>query len=129
MSKAVAKKVPTPKPIPIEIACSLCGEDWNLHPEDATALDCIEILKAKKAKHDCCHHVHWTYTYPWYNTTTWYDTNTTWYGTNPPVQVTPTAPVWYSPNIAGTSKAVISNNTYDEATSKSIAALVSSITA
>ena len=97
MSKAVAKRVPTPKPVVVEEVCSLCNEDWDLHPKDATAADCIEILKAKKAKHDCCHHIHWTYTYPWY------DSNTTTITVNPQVQVTPTAPVWYSPNIAGTS--------------------------
>lgn len=93
MTKAVAKRVPTPKPVVVEEVCSLCNEDWDLHPENATAADCIEILRAKKVKHDCCHHIHWTYTYPY--TSTW--------TINPPVQVTPTAPHWYSPNIAGTA--------------------------
>lgn len=131
VSKVVAKRVPTPKPKPIVIVCNLCGEDWDAHPVEATAADCIEILKTKNAtlslkvaNPGCCHH-HWTYTYPYQ----WYS-NTSTITVTQPVQVTLTAPYWYSPNIAGTSDTVnISNNTYDEATSKSIAALVSSITA
>lgn len=34
-----------PKPIVTEQVCDICGEDWNLHPESPTCLDCINILK------------------------------------------------------------------------------------
>lgn len=93
MSKALA--VPTPKPVVVEQVCSLCEEDWAEHPENATALDCIEILKAKRKPkvdaccghhyHTCCHHFwhYWsnsgtlTYQQP-YQITYTTDTKPTW---------------------------------------------------
>lgn len=129
MSKAIAKRVPTPKPVTVKEVCSICDGDWAEHPENPTVMDCLEIVKAKNvelslkvANPGCCHHNHiqWTYTYPQYYSHT--------YTVNPPVQVTPTAPTWYSPNISSGSVG-ISNNMFDEATAKSIGALMSSVSA
>lgn len=89
MTKAVSKRVPTPKPVVVEQVCSICDEDWAEHPEDATVMDCVEILKNKRGiklsladvccghGHNCCHsHHHWHY---------WYQQ---------PYQITYTQPVW-----------------------------------
>lgn len=76
MAKALAKKIPTPKAVPKNLVCDTCGEDWDLHPEDATVMDCLEIAKSKQVRPACVHHYHtcwcyhqWTYT-PWWNTQT-----------------------------------------------------------
>lgn len=98
MGNAVAKKIPTPKPKPIKVACSICEEDWAEHPDDPTVLDCIEILKSKRQPkvdaccghhyHNCCHgHHFWHY---WYGNSTYSGTITV----APPIQVTPTSPTW-----------------------------------
>lgn len=36
-----------PKPVVVSQVCDVCGEDWNLHPESPTVLDCVEILKRR----------------------------------------------------------------------------------
>jgi hypothetical protein len=103
MTKAVAKKVASPQPIPIKIVCSLCGEPWEEHPENATALDCIEILKAKKASHHCshyCYHYHYPY------------------------QVTYTPSIYWWDNTSTTDTVQISNNTMDVTSASSLAQLM-----
>jgi hypothetical protein len=39
--------LPTPQPVVVSEVCSICGEDWGEHPEKATVLDCVEILKRR----------------------------------------------------------------------------------
>ena len=110
MSKAVAKRIPTPKPVVVRQVCDVCDEDWAKHPANPTVMDCLEILKAKNASHHCSHYCwHYHYTYPY--------------------QVTYTSPVWIgndtittSPNIA-ISPTAMSNNTMDVATAQSLAQL------
>lgn len=70
-----------PKPIPVSLVCSLCGESWDLHPDDPTALDCIAILRAKPHTTVCGHTHYWpwyqgTYTTPTITTPTYYGTLT-----------------------------------------------------
>lgn len=36
-----------PKPVPTSLVCSLCGEPWDEHPENAKATDCVALLRAK----------------------------------------------------------------------------------
>lgn len=62
-----------PKPMPITIVCTLCGEPWELHPEDPTALDCIAILRAKPTTTVCTHtHYCWhQQNWPWWGGGTW----------------------------------------------------------
>jgi hypothetical protein len=40
-------KHPKPEPVVVSEVCSICGEDWAKHPEKATVLDCVEILKRR----------------------------------------------------------------------------------
>ena len=76
MAKNV-QKLPVPRPVSINEVCSECGEIWALHPENATLVDCVRLLKAKPSTTylqslpcNCwCHHSG-TVTYPWWNTTT-----------------------------------------------------------
>jgi hypothetical protein len=46
----MARTSATPKPIVTKTVCSLCGLDWEKHPENASAVDCIDLLKAEAAK-------------------------------------------------------------------------------
>lgn len=39
-----------PQPGTTKVECSLCGEPWDAHPENAKAEDCIKLLKAKVAR-------------------------------------------------------------------------------
>jgi hypothetical protein len=43
-------KHPKPEPVVVSEVCSICGEDWAKHPEKATVLDCVEILKRKASR-------------------------------------------------------------------------------
>lgn len=36
-----------PEPVPERLICSVCGLDWRTHPERATLLDCIALLRAR----------------------------------------------------------------------------------
>lgn len=46
----MARTGASPKPIVTKTVCSLCGLDWEKHPDNASALDCIALLKAEVAK-------------------------------------------------------------------------------
>lgn len=43
----MAKK---PKPVPVSLVCSLCGQDWGKHGDDPTPETCIGVLKAELAR-------------------------------------------------------------------------------
>ena len=38
-----------PQPIVVMLVCDVCGLDWDLHPEKATVLDCVDLLKGRLA--------------------------------------------------------------------------------
>jgi hypothetical protein len=42
-------KMTTPQPIAVTTICSVCGLNWELHGEDPTTDDCIQLLKAALA--------------------------------------------------------------------------------
>lgn len=123
VSKAVAKRVPTPKPVVVEQVCDICDEDWAEHPENPTVMDCLEILKTKRVKlalkdlqglhaccghgHSCCYHWHVHYTYPY--------------------QATYTNPVWTTNGTATSPQLNITNNIMDANTARSLAETVTSI--
>ena len=79
-----------PKPIVTEQVCDTCELDWDLHPEDPTKDDCIDLLKAPPPANTtntitvvgrhcaCCQHNWWNppysdglpqITYTWFPTT------------------------------------------------------------
>lgn len=43
----------TPQPVPTNVICSICGEPWHEHKEDAkgevSTLECVRLLKARVA--------------------------------------------------------------------------------
>lgn len=41
------KTDPIPSPVPKQVICSVCDQDWDLHPENPTLLDCVQILKRR----------------------------------------------------------------------------------
>lgn len=51
-----------PEPTPISVVCTLCGLAWDRHPDKATALDCIDLLKADLASN-------WSWTGGWTQST------------------------------------------------------------
>ena len=73
-----------PKPIVVEQVCSICDLDWELHPDNPSSEDCVELLKKELDRplpttiitERCCHHHHWCncWSYTW----------------NPPYRITPT---------------------------------------
>lgn len=43
----MARKTTKPEPIVTSTICSVCGLDWDGHPEGATKDDCIRLLMAE----------------------------------------------------------------------------------
>lgn len=39
-----------PTPEHVKTVCSLCGLDWDKHPDEPTVYDCIELLKVAANK-------------------------------------------------------------------------------
>lgn len=71
-------KIPTPEPVPKDLICSICDQPWSLHPDDATVLDCVKLLKAKiPITLPTYPYVQWsytddrTYTSPWIHQVEW----------------------------------------------------------
>lgn len=51
--------LPIPEPVPTNVVCSACGEQWSLHGENPTLLDCIRVLKMYRQPRPVPY-------YPWY---------------------------------------------------------------
>jgi len=39
-----------PEPVAERVVCSLCGLNWDLHPKDASAEDCVRLLRSELAR-------------------------------------------------------------------------------
>lgn len=66
-----------PEAVSVETICSVCGLDWDLHGENPTTEDCVELLKAELASRPTTTVIRepvyvpyaerpWKYPRPWY---------------------------------------------------------------
>jgi hypothetical protein len=55
-----------PTPVHVKTECSLCGLDWDKHPDEPTVYDCVELLKVEAAKPPITQYVpYYPYPYQW----------------------------------------------------------------
>jgi hypothetical protein len=55
-----------PTPVHVKTECSLCGLDWDKHPDEPTVYDCVELLKVEAAKPPITKYVpYYPYPYQW----------------------------------------------------------------
>lgn len=48
--KTASADEPRPEPVPMQVKCSVCAQDWDKHGDNPTVVDCVRVLKAELAK-------------------------------------------------------------------------------